>query len=170
MNSLWVITGSGKGKTTWALGLLVRNALEGRKGAMVQFMKGYPYSEVTFFSGNPMIRIFQTGTPCFVKKGDPLPVDMDEARRGLAIWNSLLDSGECTIIVLDEINVAINYGLLSMEEVLPLIERSKVEVLTVFTGREPPEPVKFLAGRIMDVREISHPFNKGILARKGIDY
>ena len=53
MNSLWVITGSGKGKTTWALGLLVRNALEGRKGAMVQFMKGYPYSEVTFFSGIP---------------------------------------------------------------------------------------------------------------------
>ena len=72
--------------------------------------------------------------------------------------------------MLDEINVAIDYGLLSMEEVLPLIERSKVEVLTVFTGREPPEPVKVLAGRIMDVREIRHPFNKGILARKGIDY
>ena len=170
MKSLWLITGSGKGKTTWALGLLVRNALEGNKGAMVQFMKGYPYSEVSFFSGNPMIRIFQTGTPAFVKKGDPLAIDMDEARRGLSIWQSLLDYRECTLIVLDEINVAIDYGLISMEEVLPLIERSKREVLTVCTGREPPGAVRESADRIIEVRELRHPFTSGILARRGIDY
>lgn len=170
MGSLWVITGNGKGKTTFALGMIIKNAMEGKRGTLIQFMKGYPYSEVSFLTGHPLIRVFQTGTPDFVKKGAPLPVDVEEARRGLDIWRELIAEGEQELIILDEINVAIDYGLFPLDEVMEILDLPCRTSLTLFTGRYAHDEICHRAARILEISEIRHPFSKDILARKGIDY
>lgn len=170
MGEIYLIHGNGKGKTTFAIGLILRNLGIGKKTAMVQFMKGYEYSESSVLISIDSVSFFQTGTPFFVKKGCPSEVDLYEAHRGLKIAGYLLSDPTYSVVVLDEINVASDYGLLDPDEVVAVVSEKKPNITVVLTGRNPPSVFWKRATRVIEMQEVKHPFDRGILSRKGIDY
>jgi len=168
---LEVYTGDGKGKTTAALGLALRATGHGWSVLIIQFMKGSPeYGEVTAARGVKGLALVQTGRPTFVEKGNPAPEDLAEAARGLKLAHEALGSGKYRLVILDEINVAIDYGLLKLEDGLALIDACPDEVELVFTGRGAKRAVLERADLVSEVREVKHPYQKGFVNRVGIDY
>jgi cob(I)alamin adenosyltransferase len=168
--NIYIIYGSGKGKTTFSIGFMLQNLGSGKRAAMVQFMKGYGYSESSILASISQVSFFQTGTPFFVKKGYPSKVDINEARRGLSIAEYLLSDPAYGVVVLDEINVAADYGLLAPDEILAVVAKKQPGITVVLTGRNPPSPFFKIATLSLEMQEIKHPFKKGVLSRKGIDY
>ena len=164
-----VYMGHGKGKTTSALGMVLRMAGCGGKVAVVQFMKGWPYSEAKGLSFLPGVTLLQTGRPDYVYPDTIDPVDYSEAERGLAAAKDTVLSGEYDLVVLDELNVALSFGLVALAPVLELIERRPSHVELVCTGRNPPQELIDKADLVTEMVEIRHPYRKGILARRGID-
>lgn len=166
-----VYTGNGKGKTTAALGLAMRAMGHGKKVYFLQFMKGSKnYGEVRLASSLPLLTLVQSGLETFVIKGDPSPEDLRLARQGLALAKAAVMSGEYDLIVLDEVNVALDYDLVPLEEILDLIKRKPVGVDLVLTGRYVPPQVLEAADLISDVQEVRHHYSSGVLAREGIEY
>ncbi|NLB83843.1 MAG: cob(I)yrinic acid a,c-diamide adenosyltransferase [Synergistaceae bacterium] len=164
-----IYMGDGKGKTSSALGLAVRMAGCGGKTAIIQFMKGWEYSEVKGLSFLPGVHLLQTGRPDYVYPDTIAPEDYEEAERGLQAAWCLLSSGEYDLVILDEISVALSFGLLKIEDVLELMEKKPHHVELVLTGRNPPPEMVAGADLVTDMREIRHPYSRGILARRGID-
>ncbi len=164
-----VYMGEGKGKTSSALGLVVRMAGCGGKTAFIQFMKGWVYSEVRGLSFLPGVKLIQTGRPDYIYPGSIDPVDYAEAEKGLRAARQVLLSGCYDLVILDEINVALSFGLLPLGEVVDLLRQKPLHVEVVLTGRNPPKELIELADLVTDMAEVKHPYRKGILARKGID-
>ncbi|HEC82111.1 MAG TPA: cob(I)yrinic acid a,c-diamide adenosyltransferase [Thermoplasmatales archaeon] len=165
-----VYTGPGKGKTTAALGLGLRAAGAGLKVYMIQFMKGRRYSEIDAVEQLQNFTIVQFGRDEFVSKENPEQIDIDLAQQGLEHANEIIKTGEHDLVILDEINVALDYNLIPLEDTLRLIREKPEKVELVLTGRyASPELVK-QADLVTEMLEIKHPFQKGVLARKGIDY
>ncbi len=173
-----VYTGDGKGKTTSALGMALRMAGCGGRTAIVQFMKGWPYSEVeglAFLSPRcasgtgPGVLLVQTGRPDYVYPEKIDPVDFAEAERGLSAAFEIVLSGEYDLVILDELNVALSFGLVPLDRIIDLLERRPPCVEIVITGRNAPREILDKADLITEMVEIRHPYQKGILARKGID-
>jgi cob(I)alamin adenosyltransferase len=168
---LEVYTGDGKGKTTAALGLALRASGHGWNVLIIQFMKGNPeYGEVTAARGVKGVTLVQTGLPTFVEKGNPAPEDLAEAARGLGLAREALGSGKYRLVILDEINVAIDYGLLKLEDGLSLIDSCPEGVELVFTGRGAKRAVLERADLVSEIREVKHPYQRGFVNRVGIDY
>ncbi|OYD14779.1 cob(I)yrinic acid a,c-diamide adenosyltransferase [candidate division WOR-3 bacterium JGI_Cruoil_03_51_56] len=168
---LQVYTGNGKGKTTAAFGQALRATGHGWHVLIVQFMKGYPdCGEVIAAKGIENLEVVQTGTPAFVEKGNPSSDDLAGARRGLKTAREAISSGNYQMIVLDELNVAVEYGLLSVEDALDLVAKCPDDLELVFTGRYARKEIIDRAGLVSEVREIKHPAQQGLLNRKGIDY
>ena len=161
--------GDGKGKTTASLGLVVRVAGCGGRSAFIQFMKGWEYSEVHGLSFLPGVKLIQTGRPDYIYPGQIHPLDYAEAERGLTEARRVILSGAFDLVVLDEINVALNFGLLTLDEVVEILRRKPIHVEVVLTGRNPPPELVEMADLVTDMAEVKHPYAKGILARKGID-
>jgi len=133
-----VYTGDGKGKTTAALGLAMRAIGKGLKVFMVQFLKGRAYGEVATAKMLPeSFTLVQSGLDTFVKKGEPSDEDLELARKGLALAREAIMSGTWDIVILDEINVAIELGVLEVADVLPLIDERPAGVEVVLTGATP---------------------------------
>ena len=164
-----VYMGEGKGKTSSALGLVVRMAGCGGKTAFIQFMKGWVYSEVRGLSFLPGVKLIQTGRQDYIFPGSFDPVYYAEAEKGLRGARQILQSGCYDLVILDEINVALSFGLLPLGEVVDLLRQKPLHVEVVLTGRNPPKELIELADLVTDMAEIKHPYRKGILARKGID-
>ncbi len=166
-----VYTGAGKGKTTASLGLAMRACGHGWKVLMICFMKGDPnYGEVIIASKIPGFELIQSGLPTFVKKGKPSEDDLKLARRGLQIAQEAIENGKYDMVILDEINVAVDYGLIPLESLLKLIETKQEGVELVLTGRYAhPEIVK-RADLVSEILEIKHPYQKGFKSREGIEY
>jgi len=168
---LQVYTGNGKGKTTAALGLALRAAGHGWRVLIVQFMKGDPnYGEVSASQQVRGLTLIQTGLPTFVEKGNPGPEDLAEARRGLELAREALASDQYQMVVLDELNVAVDYGLVSLDDLLALVDSCPESVELVITGRGARPALLERAGLVSEVREVKHPYQKGIVSRIGIDY
>jgi len=168
---LEVYTGEGKGKTTAALGLALRATGHGWNVLMIQFMKGSPdYGEITAAKGVKGLTVVQTGLPTFVEKGNPSAEDLAEAARGLKLAREALGSGCYRLIVLDEINVAVDYGLVKLDDALALIDACPEDVELVFTGRSAKTAVLERADLVSEVKEVKHPYQKGLVNRVGIDY
>jgi len=168
---LEVYTGEGKGKTTAALGLALRATGHDWNVLMIQFMKGSPdYGEITAAKGVKGLTLLQTGLPTFVEKGNPSEEDLSEAARGLALAREALVSGKYRLIILDEINVAVDYGLVKLDDALALIDGCPDEVELVFTGRGAKRAVLERADLVSEVHEVKHPYQKGFVNRVGIDY
>jgi len=168
---LEVYTGDGKGKTTAAFGLALRATGHGWKVLIIQFMKGSPdYGEITAAKGVKGLTVVQTGLRAFVEKGNPSAEDLAAAARGLALAREALSSGRYRLIVLDEINVAVDYGLLRLDDALGLIDACPEDVELVFTGRGAKRAVLERADLVSEVREVKHPYQKGFVNRVGIDY
>ncbi|MFQ6001358.1 MAG: cob(I)yrinic acid a,c-diamide adenosyltransferase, partial [Anaerolineae bacterium] len=108
-----VYTGEGKGKTTAALGLAMRAAGHGLRVYIIQFMKGWPnYGELKTVGGHPRITLRQFGRPEFVDPEKPEPVDREMAQEALREARQVLTSGSYDLVILDEVNVALKYGLI----------------------------------------------------------
>jgi len=165
-----VYTGPGKGKTTAALGLGLRAAGASFKVHMIQFMKGRRYSEIDAIENIPNFTISQHGRDEFVSKENPEQIDIDMAKEGFAYAKEIIKNGEYDVVILDELNVAVDYNLISVENVIKLIEEKPEKLELVLTGREAhPELVK-IADVVTEMLEIKHPYQEGALARKGIDF
>lgn len=167
---IYLIYGDGKGKTTFSLGLLLHFISKGQKAGIIQFMKGYRYSECAFLQKLDQVYLYQTGTPFFVKRGAPSTVDVNEAERGLSIAEELMEGGVTDLVILDEINVAIDYGLISAGYTKSIIQKRSSQITLVLTGRNPPAFFFDVSDVIIQMKEIKHPFREGIIARKGIDF
>ncbi len=172
-----VYTGNGKGKTTAALGLALRAAGHGWRTYIGQFMKGRNYGELkasALLAG--LIEIEQFGKPTFIHmdaKGQHSTAtskDIALAQKGLdAVCRAML-SGQYRIVVMDEINVALYFKLLTVQDVIAAIERKPVDVELVLTGRRVPEEILSRADYVTEMREHKHPYQHGIQARQGIEF
>jgi len=165
-----VYTGDGKGKTTAALGLALRMAGQGGRVAFIQFMKGWDfYGEIEGLKRIPGLRHERTGTPDYVHRGQESPIDRAEALRGLDLARECLE-GTYDLVVLDELNVVLDYGLLDLEAVLQVLRSRAPHVEVVATGRGAPESLVGLADLVTEMREVRHPYTRGIVSRRGVDY
>ncbi|MGA1819996.1 MAG: cob(I)yrinic acid a,c-diamide adenosyltransferase [Thermoplasmatota archaeon] len=165
-----VYTGDGKGKTTASLGLGLRAAGAGLKVRMVQFMKGRRYSELDALENIDNFTISQHGRDEFVSREDPEQIDIDLAREGFETACGVVLSGEYDLVILDEINVAVDFGLLSLEEVIELVRSKPEHVELVLTGRYASKELIELADLATEMREVKHFYQKGVEARKGIEF
>jgi cob(I)alamin adenosyltransferase len=166
-----VLTGDGKGKTTASLGQALRAAGHGKKIFIVQFMKGKKYGEVLCAEKNlSEITIIQSGLDSFVMKDNPAPVDIELAQQGLKIAGEAVASGKYEMVILDEINVAMDFKLVSIKDVLAIIKNKPDNVDIILTGRYAPAEIIEAADTVSEVREIKHHYAKGIKERAGIEY
>lgn len=167
-----VYTGDGKGKTTAALGLAFRASGHGLKTYIIQFMKGKRnYGElltVRKFSTN--LSIFPAGRDQFVNRRSPDPVDIDLAKKGLARAKEIIKEDKYDILVLDELNVALDYKLVDLSDVMALIKNKPAKMEIVLTGRYAPKEIMEAADLVTEMREVKHYYKEGIASRKGIDW
>jgi cob(I)alamin adenosyltransferase len=166
-----VYTGDGKGKTTAALGLALRAAGHGWRTYIGQFMKGQAYGELAAAKMlGEYLTIEQYGKPAFIRAGKTSPEDMRLAQEGLARAISAILSGEYDMVVLDEINVALFFGLLTVKDVLNAIDDKPGDVELVLTGRRVPDEILARADYVTHMEERKHPYQQGIQAREGIEF
>lgn len=166
-----VYTGAGKGKTTSALGLALRASGHGMQIYIIQFMKGrIDYGEIKACQDNPNITIEQFGRPQFVDRDSPEPEDLDFAKQGMERAKEIISSGKYDIVILDEINVALDFNLIELDEVLEMIEKKPAEVELVLTGRNARPEVSRLASYVTEMLPIKHPYEGGQPGRKGIEF
>ena len=164
-----VYTGEGKGKTTAALGLSLRSAGAGLKVFIAQFVKGMEYSELIALKRfNDLICIKQYGRDCFIF-GRPAEKDIEAAQHGLREVGSVIRSGAYQVVVLDEVTIATFYKLISVEDVIELIDTKPEHVEIVITGRYAHEKIIERADLVTEMLEIKHYFQKGVAARNGIE-
>ncbi|MBI5527670.1 MAG: cob(I)yrinic acid a,c-diamide adenosyltransferase [Deltaproteobacteria bacterium] len=166
-----VYIGDGKGKTTAALGLCFRAAGHGFKSYIIQFMKGQiVYGELESAKKlAPLITIVQKGRPDFVNKKDPDPVDVGMAQEAFAHAREVVMGGEYDVVVLDEINVAMDFGLVAEKDVLDLIRGKPPHVELVLTGRYAPEGVVAAADLVTEMKLVKHYYEHGVGSRDGIE-
>ncbi|KAB0664303.1 cob(I)yrinic acid a,c-diamide adenosyltransferase [Oryzomonas japonica] len=165
-----VYTGNGKGKTTAALGLALRAIGRGLKVCVFQFIKGGgPYGE-HLIAGKlaPLFTIIQTGRPGWVNTKD-ITEDRQVAQEALERAKGILASGEYDLVVLDEINGAVGFGLVDVDQVLELIGLKPEKTELVLTGRNAHERVIEAADLVTEMREIKHYYKAGVPARTGIE-
>ncbi len=168
---LHIYTGNGKGKTTASLGLATRFLGHQKKVCVIQFMKkNIEYGEITFFKTVPNIDIIQFGTPDFVDKKQPKQIDIDEAVKGFQKAKEVILSKKYDLVILDELNVALDFELISLDEVLPFIKEHKDELEIVITGRYAPAELLKIADLITEMKEIKHYYQKDFSAREGTEY
>ena len=171
IGTVQVYTGNGKGKTTAALGQALRAAGHGQRVIVIQFMKGQiNYGELKATEKVPGVEIEQYGLPTFVERGNPSPKDRELARKGFERAKQVVQGASYDMVCLDEINVAVDYGLIGLSELLDLIKGKPPEVELVLTGRYAAPEVIELADLVTEMREVKHHFQKGIQAREGIEY
>lgn len=168
-----VYTGDGKGKTTAALGLALRQAGWGRRVLFLQFMKGEGnvYGEkIAADKFLPLLEIEQWGREEFVDLSNPDSIDIDMAQEALERAKQAIESQECELLVLDEICVAMACGLVPVDQVMELIANKPQELDIVLTGRYCPRGILEVADMVCEVKEIKHHYAEGIEARKGIEF
>ncbi len=169
-----VYTGEGKGKTSAALGLAVRAISYKKRVLIVQFIKGpWRSGELDIVDRlKPYLHIRAMGEGFIKILGDrqPWQVHKTAAQKALAYARQAMAGKKFDIIILDEINVAVRERLISAAQVVRFIKAKPEKIELVLTGRNAPAAVKRLADYISEIRMIKHPYQKGILARKSIDY
>lgn len=164
-----VYTGDGKGKTTAALGLALRAAGAGLKVFIGQFIKSADYNEIKAlkrFAGQ--ITLEQFGRGCFIR-GNPCQADVDVARQALEAIGAALTSGQYDVVIADEANVAFGCQLISEADLIALIDSRPPNVELVLTGRNAPPAVIERADLVTEMKAVKHYYEKGILARDGIE-
>ena len=166
-----VYTGDGKGKTTAALGLALRACGHGLKVHMIQFMKGdIDYGELRACGYLPNFSIVQFGRPDFVDKKDPAKEDIEFAQKALEYAKDVLQKGEPDIVILDELNVAIDFKLVDLEEVINLIDSKPEHMEIIITGRNAHEKIIERADYVTKMENVKHPYDRGQKARNGIEH
>ena len=164
-----IYTGNGKGKTTAALGLAIRAAGAGLQVFLAQFIKGRQYSELNILKKlADQITVEQYGLPQFIN-GKPSVPDIENARYGLERVKSSILSGRFDMIIIDEGNVAVTYGLISKQDLLDLIAMKPETLELVITGRGALPEIIDKADLVTEMKAVKHYFNNGVDARIGIE-
>ena len=167
-----VYTGNGKGKSTAAFGLALRASGCEMRTAIVQFMKkGEWYGEIKAFRNLPLVDIYSYGGGGFLKKGvAPDAENLKLAADAMAKAYELMQDESLDILILDELNNAIYFDLVTEEDAIQLLKAKPENLEIVVTGRNATERIMDMADLVTEMREIKHPYQKGIQARKGIEY
>lgn len=164
-----IYTGDGKGKTTAALGLALRASGAGMNVFIGQFLKGKRSSELLALKKIKNIHIEQFGQTCFIRK-KPTTKDFILAHKGIERISCILQDKRYRMVILDEINVAIKFGLIPLEKLTGILKRSALKKEVILTGRYAPKILIKMADLVSEIREAKHYFRKGIKARKGIEF
>ncbi len=168
-------TGNGKGKTTAALGIALRAAGHNLRILILQFIKGsWKSGEIkTIEKLKPLIEIEQLGRGFIDFKDGKLVVTQEQINNVLESFEyaaSKINSNQYDIVILDEIINLIDYKLLKLEDVISLIENKPARLSIILTGRNAPKKLIDIADTVTEMKEIKHAYNKGIRAKKGIEY
>ena len=170
LGQVQIYTGDGKGKTTAALGLALRAAGAGLRVFFGQFCKGRSVSEHAGLArlGN-LVTVRHSGSCVFIQ-GQPAEADMAAAREMLAELQAALHSGEYEVVIADELNVALDLGLVTMDQVNGLLDARPEQVELVITGRNAPAELIRRADLVTEMLALKHPYDEGLKARKGIEF
>lgn len=166
-----VYTGDGKGKTSAAFGLALRAIGRGLKVYIIQFIKGgFDYGELYATKQFSNLKLKAFGRGKFITEKPPEEVDIKFAREAFELAERVVASGEYDIVILDEINVVLNLKLIKLNDVVELTKDKPKHVELVLTGRYAPPEIIEVADLVTEMKEIKHPFRKGVPPRKGIEY
>ena len=166
-----VYTGNGKGKTSAAMGAALRAMGHGQRVHIVYFMKGgYPYGEQTAMAQLPNVTFSRFGGPNFVDPKNVTEDERREAKKALLAAREAVLSGDYDLVILDEVNVAVAWKLLELDEVINLIDERPEKVELILTGRYADPKLVKLADLVTEMLDIKHPYTSGVVARRGIDY
>ena len=170
-----VYTGNGKGKTTAALGVAFRMLGHGKKVLMIQFFKGdWPvvFGELESAKVHPSLEILQLGKGFVGIMGDkkPLTEHRAAAREAVETARQKINSGQYDLVILDEVHVAVDLKLIEVADILELLDKKPQKTHLILTGRNASPVIIERADLVTEMREIKHPFQKGISAQQGIDF
>jgi cob(I)alamin adenosyltransferase len=167
-----VYTGNGKGKTTAALGLALRAIGHGQRVFMVQFMKGDPsYGEIQAINKYlPTFEVVQSGKNRMMPDGSLEEDKSDVVREGFFRGKEALLGGKYGLVIFDEINIVLERGRLSVQEVLAILAARPEHVNVVLTGRHAAKEIINFADLVSEIREIKHPFRRGVKAQQGMEF
>ena len=169
-----VYTGNGKGKTTAALGMALRAIGYDHKVCMLQFIKGsWHYGEMDSSKKlEPNFELIAVGKGFVGILDDNSPREEHEkyAAEAVRICREKIFSEKYDVIILDEVNYAVNLGLIDVQEIIKIIKEKPSDLDLVLTGRDVKEEIVELADLVTEMKEIKHPFKSGIKAKKGIDF
>ena len=167
-----VFTGDGKGKTSAAIGIATRASGHGFKVFIAFFMKGdnYIHGEKTALASFPNVTMKSFGREGWVDKNNIQPEDKEQAKKGFTAARDAMRSGKYDVIVLDEINIAVNFGLIEANDVIKLIDEKPENIELILTGRNADAKIIQAADMVTEMLMIKHPYNNGVQARRGIDY
>ena len=166
-----VFTGNGKGKTTAALGTILRAAGHGLRIFIVFFMKGdYDYGEFSTLSRLPHVDMASFGFRHLTDPANIKPEEVEQAKLALSAAREAVLSGNYDLVVLDEVNVALGFKLIELDEVVKLIKDKPPDVELILTGRYADTRLIEMADLVTEMVKVKHPFDKGIKARRGIEY
>lgn len=173
---LHVYTGNGKGKTTAAFGLAVRALCAGRDVYVGQFVKSMKYSETRveelFESADSSfgrLHVEQLGRGCFIDR-EPAVEDIRAAEEGLKRCAEALASGRYGVVILDEVTIALHFGLLEVGRLLAVLAGRAPQTEAVVTGRYAPAELLAAADLVTEMREVKHYYTLGVPSREGIDH
>ncbi len=168
---VYIFTGDGKGKTSAALGAVLRALGHGMRVYIIYFMKGdYPYGERAILTKLPDVTMASFGSLEFVDPANVKPEEIEQAKLALATAREAMLSGNYDLVVLDEVNVAVAWNLVELDEVVRLISDKPRNVELILTGRQADTRLVQMADLVTEMLNIKHPYDEGVLARKGIDY
>jgi cob(I)alamin adenosyltransferase len=167
-----IFTGNGKGKTTAAIGTAVRAAGNGLKVLIVFFAKGdkHPRGEANVLSQLPNITVTSCQRKGWIDRENIKVEDKELTEAMLTTAREAMLKGDYNLIVLDEINIAVNYGLVSLDEVIGFINDKPNNVELILTGRYAEPELVQMADLVTEMQMVKHPYSKGVTARRGIDY
>jgi cob(I)alamin adenosyltransferase len=166
-----VFTGDGKGKTSAALGMVLRALGHGRRVYIVFFMKGkFPYGEQKTLSELPDVTLERFGFETLCDPNNVKPKEKEQARKALEAARKAMLSGKYDVVILDEVNIAAAWKLIDIDEVIKLVGEKPKKVELILTGRYADPRLIELADLVTDMVKVKHPYDKGILSREGIEY
>ena len=164
-----IYTGNGKGKTTASIGLGLRVNGANKKVLLVQFLKDGKSSEIKIIKKLKNFDVEIFGKKGFIKKDNLTKKDFNLAEQGFNFAQKAIESKKYDLIILDEINIAIYFGLIKEKDILDLIKKAPKKLELILTGRQATKKIIQLADLVTEMKETKHYYNK-IKARKGIEY